>query len=204
MPLHRPHIRFVIFCGILIAATAAAVTALPLEEAFVIGFDLAALIFIASALPLWSREQGHSRSPSADSDDGGRVLLPLVALAAVLAVLVAVGRMIGERAALTGGDAATIAGTLVLAWLFANLVLAFHYARIAVGGESEIQFPGDSVPVFADYVYFSFVIGMTCQTADVTIASTRVRRLATLHGVAVFFFNLGVLALSVNVLSGVL
>lgn len=202
--MRRHHLRFLAFCLILLLATAVGSTWLRPEEAFATGFDLAALVFIGSAVPLWTRSQPRSRDTADESDDGGRVLLPLVALAAVLAVLVAVGRMIGARDALTGADAAAIAGTLVLAWIFANLVLAFHYARIGLMGRDEIQFPGDTPPVFADYVYFSFVIGMTCQTADVTIASTRVRRLATLHGIAVFFFNLGVLALSVNVLSGVL
>jgi uncharacterized membrane protein len=48
------------------------------------------------------------------------------------------------------------------------------------------------------------VIGMTCQTADLDISSRRIRRIVTIHGVSAFFFNLGVLAMTVNVLSGVL
>ena len=45
-------------------------------------------------------------------------------------------------------------------------------------------------------------IGMTCQVSDVLIESRQMRRLATLHGLQAFFFNLGVLALTINALSG--
>lgn len=198
----RRHIRFLIFCATLAVVFAGGLAFLRAEEAFILGFDSAAAVFIASALPLWL--SAGRRPDREDDDDGGRVFLPLVALVAVAAVLVAVVRMIALRGSLTGYGASAIAATLVLAWVFANLLLAFHYARIGDQDGRAIDFPGDAPPVFSDYVYFSFVIGMTCQTADVSIVSPRTRRLATIHGIAVFFFNLGVLALTINILSGVL
>lgn len=45
---------------------------------------------------------------------------------------------------------------------------------------------------------------MTCQTSDVDVTSVAMRRVATGHGLIAFFFNLGVLALTVNVLAGLL
>lgn len=196
------HARFIAFCVILAAAFLPGLAFLRPEEAFMGAFDLAALTFIGMSVPLWLQDR-HDADRAAQSDDGGRVLLFLVALLAVLAVLLSVGLMIGQRTTLGGWGAAMIVVTLILAWFFANLVLAFHYAHVNAGRD-EIAFPGTSTPSFSDYVYFSFVVGMTCQTADVTMASTRMRRIGTLHGTAAFFFNLGVLALSVNVLSGIL
>jgi len=50
-------------------------------------------------------------------------------------------------------------------------------------------------------VNFAFVIGMTCQTADISITSGAMRRVSTFHGLFAFAFNLGILALTVNVLA---
>ncbi|MCJ8141195.1 DUF1345 domain-containing protein [Falsirhodobacter halotolerans] len=201
------HTRFIAFCAVLGIVFAATIGVLRPEEAFILGFDVGAVVFIASVIPLWAYGTPKAPKPvpsDAEDDDGGRLLLPFVALMALLAVLVAVVRMMSARSSLTGLDAGAIAGTLVLAWLFANLVVAFHYDRVAGRDPKAIEFPGTAAPAFSDYVYFSFIIGMTCQTADAAIGSPRLRKLATLHGIVVFFFNLGVLALTVNVLSGVL
>ena len=40
-----------------------------------------------------------------------------------------------------------------------------------------------------DFVYFSFVIGMTAQVSDVGITDKTIRRTATVHGIISFVFN---------------
>lgn len=55
-----------------------------------------------------------------------------------------------------------------------------------------------------DFLYFSLVIGMTSQVSDVAITSRVIRRMASVHGVLSFFFNLTVLALTVNMISNLL
>ena len=204
-----PHPRFLAFVAVLAAASLAAALRLSVEEAAILGFDLAAAVFIAASLPLWAVDSADDARDRAARDDGGWVLLMLTALAVLAAVLLALGRMVEGRSHLTTTDFAIVAGTLVLAWLFSNLVYAFHYAhlyydQVEAGDAGGIVFPEGGKPVFADFVYFAFVIGMTCQTADLDIAARRIRRVVTLHGLFAFFFNLGVLAMTINVLSGVL
>ena len=102
-----------------------------------------------------------------------------------------------------GADPAICIATLVLAWVFANLVFTFHYShlyydQIGGGDRKGLDFPGTDKPTFSDFCYFAFVLGMTCQVSDVTINDSALRQTATAHGVAAFFFNLGVLALAVN------
>ena len=63
-----------------------------------------------------------------------------------------------------------------------------------------LKFPGTEEPDLADFAYFSFTLGVAVQTADVDITSPHIRRIATIHCIAGFFFNLGVLALTINVL----
>lgn len=66
-----------------------------------------------------------------------------------------------------------------------------------------LLFPGDEkFPDYWDFVYFSFIIGMTCQVADVGITQHRLRRLALLHGLLSFFFNTSIIALVVNIIAG--
>ena len=61
------------------------------------------------------------------------------------------------------------------------------------------SFPGDEQPEYWDFVYFSFVIGMTFQVSDVQVTSKSLRRLVVAHGVVSFFYNVAVLALMVNI-----
>ena len=65
-----------------------------------------------------------------------------------------------------------------------------------------LQFPDETQPDYLDFVYFSFVIGMTFQVSDVEISSKHIRRLAWLHGLISFIFNTAIVALSINVISG--
>ncbi|WP_287959519.1 DUF1345 domain-containing protein [Filomicrobium sp.] len=46
---------------------------------------------------------------------------------------------------------------------------------------------------------FSFVIGMTCQVADVATTNREIRRVVFIHGVISFFFNAILIALGVNI-----
>lgn len=204
-----PHPRFVVFLLILAAATGIAALRLPLTQAAILGFDLAAATFILISAPLWAIDHPEGARARAARDDGGRLLLIVTAAAVLVVILLALARMIEGRDHLRAADFAIVAGTLVLAWLFSNLVLAYHYThlfydQIDQDDAGGIIFPEGGKPVFADFVYFAFVIGMTCQTADLDISSRRIRRVVTLHGLFAFFFNLGVLALTINVLSGVL
>jgi uncharacterized membrane protein len=65
-------------------------------------------------------------------------------------------------------------------------------------------FPGDRLPDYFDFAYFSFVVGMACQVSDVQITSRRMRRLTLAHSVLSFGFNTLVLALLINTVSGLL
>lgn len=207
--MNLPHPRFLAFLGVFAGVAGIAAFRLPVEEAAILGFDVAVAVFIALALPLWTADEPEDARARAARDDGGRVLLMLTAAAVLGAILLALGRMIWGRSGLAASDFAIVVGTLALAWIFSNLVYAFHYAhlyydQVEAGDAGGILFPEGGKPVFADFVYFAFVIGMTCQTADLDISSRRIRRAVTAHGLFAFFFNLGVLALTINVLSGVL
>lgn len=203
------HPRFLAFLAILICATAALATRLSFEQALVYGFDVAALVFLVSCVPLWGEAVATANRNRAARDDGGRLFLLIVVIATLIAVLSALVRLVQERATLTWFDVAPAVVTLALSWAFVNTVYAFHYDhsyydQIDGSDIAGIEFPGTREPVFSDFCYFAFTIGMTCQTSDVIVHSTRLRRAVLIHGILSYVFNLGVLAMVINLLAGVL
>lgn len=183
---------------------------MPLDFAIALGFDVAAMIFLLSTARLWWRSTPDAMRSSAARDDGGRPLLLGVSAIVMTVVLIVLGTIVQRQSMVGIEDLALVVATLVLAWSFSNLLYAFHYAHLFYDQDRDandhggLAFPGDHAPEFSDFCYFSFVLGMTFQVSDVEITSARLRRVATLHGILAFFFNLGVLALTINVLAGAL
>lgn len=70
--------------------------------------------------------------------------------------------------------------------------------------EGGLDFPNEKEPDFLDFAYFSFVLGMTFQVSDVQITSRKIRRLALLHGFLSFIYNTVIVALSINIVSGII
>ena len=119
--------------------------------------------------------------------------------------IVAVG--VELRAAQTGGaiEIALAAASLVLSWCVLNTMFALHYAHEYYMGarkDKALEFPGTDEPDYWDFTYFAFVLGMTFQVSDVAIARSNLRRIALVHGIVAFFFDVFILALSVNVVAG--
>ena len=200
------HPRFLGFAATLALGTGAGLAWLAPDAALILGFDLAAAAFLASALPIWIDDHPDRARARSQRDDVGRGLLLVAAGAVLVVMLLALWRVATLRETTSALQLAGDFGTLLLGWLFANTVLAFHYAHLfydqSDGRDSGgIAFPGDQPPVFADFVYFAFVIGMTAQTADLVITARRVRRVATVHGLAAFLFNLLVITFCINTLS---
>lgn len=205
-----PHPRFLLFMAVFAAGGVLASLWAGPAVGLVLGFDAAALVFIAASVPIWLDDHPDRMRLRAARDDGGRVLLLGVTGIVVGVVSLAVVRLIAAAGGDAGGmNVALIVGTLAAAWVFVNLIFAHHYAHLYydqsegadVGG---LVFPGKQPPIFADFCYFSFVVGMTSQVSDVQILTRSLRRVATVHGLFAFFFNLGVLALTVNVVSAAL
>jgi uncharacterized membrane protein len=205
-----PHLRFIIFLAVLLAGIVAALPFLTLTVAVVTAFDVAAVVFLASVAPLLGTGTPAAMRASAARNDGNRVLLLAVSAVIVLVILVALGLVIEDKETLGPGHLILVIISMVLAWSLTNTLYALHYAHLYYDRTSDgtdhvgLNFPGTEFPEFSDFFYFSFVIGMTCQVSDVTITSPRLRRVVTVHGIFAFFFNLGVLALTINMLAGVL
>ena len=148
--------------------------------------------------------------------DSGRTLIFAFIIVAACMSLLAVILVLREHKALQKTAALHLfvaALTVIEAWLLIHTVFTLHYAHVFYRSEQEedvtgtgggLIFPGGHHPDYQDFAYFSFVVGMTCQVSDVNVTSRSMRRLALLHGLLSFAFNTVILALSINIISGLL
>jgi uncharacterized membrane protein len=78
------------------------------------------------------------------------------------------------------------------------------YAARARGKPVGLTFPGTELPDYGDFLYFACIIGTSGQTADVSFTTSAMRRTGLLHCVLAFFFNTTLVALTINIASGLL
>ena len=171
-----------------------------------VGWDVGVTLYLALvAHMMWRSDVDHIRGRATLEDEGQLAILVLTGLAA-LASLAAIFAELGISARGDGSAlrAAHAVLTILLSWVFIHTMFALHYAHefydVTAGG---LAFPkGGGDPDYWDFVYFSFVIGMTSQVSDVAVTSQELRRIVTAHGVLSFVFNAALLALSVNLAAG--
>jgi uncharacterized membrane protein len=171
-----------------------------------IAWDIGVSVYLILLYTLMARSRVHDiRRHAARLDEGRLVILALTvaaALASIGAIVAELGT--GQGGTRTAAQLALATVTIALSWFFIHSIFALHYAHEYYGDRggknSGLTFPGEDVePDYWDFVYFSFVIGMTFQVSDVAITARPIRHAATAHGIVAFFFNVALLALVVNI-----
>ena len=135
--------------------------------------------------------------------DEGRFLILLVAALGAFASIAAIVFELGVSHH-SGPELALATVTIALSWAAVHTIFALHYAHEFYRGAKPkgLQFPSGETqedPDYWDFVYFSFVIGMTAQVSDVGITDKIIRRTATVHGIISFIYNTALVALMVNI-----
>jgi uncharacterized membrane protein len=199
--------RFLLFLILAAALSAVLAASFGWQQGIMLGFDIAALAFMILCAPLFRHEADQMRE-MARRNDANRVLLLGITVIVSGVILVAVASELMQRGERQTMTIALVLATLVLSWLFSNLVYALHYAHLFYSSENDskdcggITIPETEEPDYWDFLYFSTCLGMTFQTSDVDITSRRIRRTVMVHCLAAFVFNLGVIAFSINVIGG--
>jgi uncharacterized membrane protein len=197
--------RFLLFLGLLAAGWGLGIAWLQLERGLLAGFDVAALVYLATCAPLFRLGTDELRR-AASENDANRWLLLALSFLLSLVILAAITAQLATPDGLPVTEKLLIASSLVIVWTFGNAIYTLHYAHLyysrADGGKDAagLAFPGTKEPDLADFTYFAFTLGVALQTSDVQVTSPHIRKVVTIHCIVAFFFNLGVLALTINVL----
>jgi uncharacterized membrane protein len=157
------------------------------------------LYLVLASIIVWRTGAASIRRNAAEQDDGRFVIL----IGTAVAALASLGAIVSEIGASNRAAPQLVLAvvTIVLSWVFVHTTFALHYAHDYYyhSKASGLDFPGDEKPDYWDFIYFSFVIGMTFQVSDVQITSRTIRRTATAHGIVSFIFNTALVALMVNI-----
>ncbi|MES2921407.1 MAG: DUF1345 domain-containing protein [Verrucomicrobiota bacterium] len=190
---------------------------LDLGVNLIVSWDAFALCSLALAWAGILFSDAKKRVEEARLQDSSRTVILCCLVLAAVAGLFGAGMLLSTAKGMKGNGAAWHAVlavlTVIFSWLLVHTVMTLHYAHVCyqIAGSSQeklpgvgLDFPDEPQPDFLDFAYFSFIIGMTCQTSDVEITSRRVRRIALFHGLIAFGFNAVIVALSLNLASSLL
>ena len=198
------HKRFFIAFG-LGSALGAAGLLLPIAIEFraLIGANAFFLIYLALMLRFARTTSAPELRRHAEQADEGVALILILATVSVAVSLGAIAMVLnGPQDGLAWASWVAL-GSVPLGWAMVHTLLAFHYAHLFYRPEADqpaggLTFPDTKAPEAWDFLYFSFVIGMTAQVSDVVTSSTPMRQMVLAHSVASFFYNTILLALAVN------
>ena len=179
-------------------------SSLRLVTRLLIGWDVfIAFYLVLVFIMMWRCGLAYIRRNAVLQDDGRFLILLVAACGAFASIAAIVFELGADHRSTSELSLATI--TIALSWAAVHTTFALHYAHEYYrddGTPGGLAFPsGDEKedPDYWDFVYFSFVIGMTAQVSDVGITDKTIRRTATAHGVVSFVYNTALVALMVNI-----
>ena len=199
--------KLLVSFGAAVAGGAAAAAAGAGRTAFLIGWDILALVFCGWVWSAVWRLDAESTASHATRDEPNRELASLVLLGAAIASLVAVGAVLFRAGSANGAlkymEAGLAVASVFVSWTLVHTVFTLRYARLYYSGEpGGIDFNEADPPQYSDFAYLAFTIGMTFQVSDTDIKSKQIRRTALRHALMSFPLVAVIIATSINLVSG--
>lgn len=173
-----------------------------------VGWNVGTWTYLALiAVFMLRADHGELRRVAVAQAEKAAVVLTVMVLAALSSLVAIVyelssAKLPGSRHALPHVFLAL--STVACSWLLLPTLFTLTYAslyyRVAAG--AGLHFPeadANFKPDYSDFAYFAFTIAVASQTADVSITTRSMRRLALLQSVLAFVFNTTILAFTVNI-----
>lgn len=181
----------------------------------ILTWDTGVICFLILTLAMMNRATPQKMRRDAQSQDENSLTILILFVASSCATLGAIAYILKNSKHLAQWQLTLHLGlsilTIVVSWSLVHTMFALHYAHLYYSDKTTngllenaagLDFPSEPQPDYWDFLYFSFIIGMTCQVSDVEISTRAMRRLALVHGILTFFFNTLILALSINIIAG--
>ena len=209
--LSRPRLFSSMLVGALVVVFLPKSFALHEITRAIVGWNVGACLYLmlAARMMFWTTRE-KMRSRAIEQDDGKFVVLGMVIVAAIMSLgaIVAELSVVKDMHGMLRYAHITLAVlTILSSWAFTQVMFALHYAHdfyVAKerGNSGGLEFPGVTAPDYSDFLYFACIIGTSGQTADVSFTSRTMRRIGLVHCVLAFFFNITLVALTINIASG--
>lgn len=173
-----------------------------------LGWDAAALIYIAWVWSKIGRMDGRTTAEHAVREDPSRGIADGILLIASVASLIAVGVVLSEAHGARGAAQLLLIllgiASVVVAWFLVHTVFGLRYAELYYGGEKRggVAFDGTPEPSYHDFAYLAFTVGMTFQVSDTGFQSTDFRRTALRHALISYLFGTVIVATTINLIAG--
>jgi uncharacterized membrane protein len=172
----------------------------------VIAWDTGAVTLLLVTWYLIGHATAEETRKWAAIDDPGQVFAIVIDLIGSAISFTAAVLLIGRAQLASAPEAVWLVIVAVAsAWALMHTGFTVRYAHLYYREDGEVGgllFPGNDDPDYLDFAYYAFVVGMTFQTADVSITDRAIRRLTLVHGILSFAFNTLILALAVNLIFG--
>lgn len=184
-----------------------------------LAWNIGTWLYIALVWRMMAQATHDNIRQRAKVQDEGQFTILLLAIIAATASLGAIVAQLGAVKEMAGMFKALhvmlAAVTIIGSFAFTHIMFTLHYAHEyyaewrqgpdkPASERGGLSFPATPNPHYIDFAYFSFVIGVASQTADVATTSRKMRAIVLVHGILSFFFNTTVLALTINIAAGLI
>jgi uncharacterized membrane protein len=137
-------------------------------------------------------------------EDPSRVTADIVLIVASLASLVAVILVLVGGTGLTSvGQSVMALVSVVVSWATIHTLFALRYAELYYGHpEGGVDFGETKEPVYADFAYLAFTLGMTFQVSDTPFKRSEFRATGLRHALLSYLFGTIIIATTINLIAG--
>ena len=165
---------------------------------------------MAQASPKEVAELSRRREPSNILILIAVIVLSVVSLGGVAAML---NQPIGRPRWEVNLHMAASLLAVILSWLVVHIYFGLHYMRLyyddaivdgKLGYHKGLEFPHREMADFHDFMYYAFTISLCYSTSDISVTSTRIRRVTLLHAIFSFLFVTAIIGFVVNIISNVI
>jgi len=192
--------------GVCVGATAAFV--LPWELAPLVGWDVAALVYVSWIWFVVWKMDPQDTADHALREDPTRAAADLMLVIAAVVSLVAVGFVLLRAPSAHGPSSALqIAfgvASVVSSWAVVHTVYALRYARLYHTGGGGVDFHQSAPPAYSDFAYLAFTVGTTFQVSDTEVNNREFRATILRHSLLSYLFGTVIVALTINVVAGLI
>ncbi len=194
-------------CGVVAGVIAGLLV--PWQLAELIAFDVAALVLLLWVWSTIAGLDGEQTSRIATPEDNSRVVASVLVVSAALVSLVGVVLALikAKKVDQPMEVAMTIIAivTVVVAWWTVHTAYTLRYTHLYYRGvDGGVDFGGESMPDYRDFLYLALTVGMTFQVSDTDITDRSIRRQITHHALVSFVFGTVIIALTINVMAGLI